>query len=664
MANLPPEKKIRLEDIRVPSDLELEQVNNVYDLFYKWRSLRSGSIKQLQGNDFETYLKKSRQLFWNTLNTPSEDLKDIGLEFSIPFVRKEVMDFIGRIASQDFVPRINGEGLDIYGVKVLQAMYDRWRFHSNDRVEKFWELLYGQVNGTMCKFVGYNDAKLTRRFLTEYNNDGSFKIEEKERPYWNDVWTEIVPIEDIYLPKIWERNIQKQGKLIWKSEMSWQDFKSEFNSFDNAEYVYPGNQFAEDSLYFRLLDSAGVTAGDRVQVIKFYDVIKDEYVTIANGVWLNPVGKNDKKQAIAPNPFDHKMMPFVWGINDPIDEKFCYGLSLPFKIKDPHKLLNTSLTLMVEREFRAVDPPVLSSDFEAPKLIFGEHKVIPVNDVNAYKEMSMSEPSGQFMNMMNSLQGFMSAQSQGGSGAASSSRQPKSAREVLALENLKQQALGNALTMYYDILRQEIILMLKTALQFYPLAKYKKDKSKILRSITLPDYPLLAGGTGTLEVRFVKKKSADLANFFESVNRSMVNGKPYEIIEAPLDLIEGLEFEITSIDLQAAQADEMKKAAFYEQVIQPMINVYIPAGLADPGKVFLRHLEKMGEHPADYASSKTLPQLMQTWKDQTNVTIPKESPAPLGPTTGAVKQSTTGMQNGPRGGAPVYGEGGPLPTEA
>lgn len=663
MVGQPPEgtEKIRLEDIRGEvTDKELDVVNTAYYDFIKWRALREGNIQQFQGNSAESYWRKSRQLFWNSVTTPSEDLRELGLEFSIPFVRKEVMDFLARLSSQNYKPRLNGEGLDVYGIKVLQGMLDKWRFHSNDKVEKFFDLLYGQVNGTLCKFVGYNDSKLTYRYLTSYKSETDFTIKEEDKAYWDDVWTEIVPIEDIYLPKIWERNIQKQGRVIWKTEMDWKDFKAEFKSFDNAEYVYPGNQFAENSLYYRLLSGAQITSSDRVQVLKRWDIFKDEYVVIANGVWLNPIGKG-AKQEIAPNPFDHKMMPFTWGIAEPIDEKFAYGLALPFKIKDTHKLRNMSLTMMVEREFRAIDPPILSSDFEAPKLIYGQHKVIPVNDVNAYKELRLQDASPQFSNMMGELGGIMSSLSQGGP-SGGSSHQPRSAREMAQLAQIRQEAMANSTTMYYDLIRQETLLMLRTALQFYPLKKYGKQKGNILRALTLPNYPLVSGGSGTLEVRFTKQKSNEFALWLESINRGSVNGNQYEIIEAPLDLIEHLEFEITSIDLEPEQSDDMKKATFFEQVIQPMLQLYVPMGIADAGKVFLRHLEKMGEHPADFVSTQMLPQLMQSWKDAKNVTVTAPQ-AKQGATTGNLMQSATGMKNGPQGGAPVFGSSGPLPMQ-
>lgn len=652
--------KIQLENMRVPTEFEIKTAGEVYAHFYKWRDQRSGSMIQFQRWDFETVLAKSRELFWNALTTPSEDLKELGLEFSLPYVRKEVLNFVSRIVSQNYKGRFNGDSLDIFGVKVLQGIYDKWRFKQNDKVEKFWEVLYGVVNGTVCNFIGYNDGKLTRRYLKGYDKKtGDHRIEEKEEPYWNDVWSELVPIEDMYLPKIYERNFQKQGRCIWKTEMAWSDFKVEFKSYDNAEFVYPGNMIAEDSLYYRLLQGTGVLSSDKIQLLKEYDWLTDKYIIYANGVLLNPVGKGEK-QVSSPLPWSHKMGPFSWGIFSPLDEKLAYGIPLPFLIKEPHKILNVSSVMLLEHELRNISPAVISSDFDAPKLIYGQHNVIPVNDVEAYKEFKLSEPSQAFFNMQSQFKSDMTDTAQGGTSPQGPSKQPKSAREMMQMQAMQQQAMGITLILYYNILRQQMMLIIKTALQFYPVAKYKKESRRILRTINVPNMSLVSGGTGIMQIRIVKKKQDDIISFFEAINQSLMNGKATEIIEAPVDVIQNLEFEITDIDLEPEQSDEMKKATFMEQVITPLIQTYAPAGIADLGKIFLRHMEKLGEHPVDFASEKVLTQLMSQWDRDNKFQMPSpQKGGAQGNQTGNAMQSTTGTKFGADNAQPIPPDAAP-----
>lgn len=662
MANTADKKdKVNLDTLRGNvSDEEHDVLSKTYEDYYRYKAQRDGCTDQFQGRQLEQFLTVSRESFWNSVVTPSNDLAALDLNLTIGFIRKEVWDFCSQLTGQEFKGKMEGDNLDAFGVKVLQAIYDKWRFKSNDKVEKFWDILYGVVNGTICKYVGYNNAKLKRRYLREYDKkNGGYKIEEKDDYYYNDVWTEIAPLEDIYLSKTWERDIQRQGKLIWRHQMSWKDFQRDYHTFDNAEYVYPGNEIAEDSLYFRLLKGSGVSSFDMVEVIKTYDVIEDMYTIVANAVWLNPVGKG-KDQKRAPMPFNHKLMPFGWTIWKAIDEKFAYGMSIPFELKDYQKILNVSMTMLVEQELRAIDPPILSSDFEAPDLIHGQHKVIPVNDVDSYKQLAVAEGSSSFFNMVNGLQGLMTAQAQGGTQSATPTKQPKSAREVMQMQQIKQQSLGNSLLMYYNMLRQEMLLVIKTALQFYPTNKFADVNNRIVRAIKLPNTALTGGGTGNLVIRFVKSKQDDLISYFESIEESIKNGRQTEIIEAPIDIIKDLEFMISDIKISPAQSSELEKSSYMENIISPLVNIFVPAGIADISKVYLRWLEKFGEHPADFTSDKVMPQLMASWGQEMNFQMPEpDGKDDLG--TGKAKpaqqgnkmQSITGTKFGMQGGAPL-----------
>lgn len=662
-----PEDAMLMDSVRL-SDKTLEIVGDFYADFYKFRSQRSGEIRQFQGQTFEDYLKISRELFWNSTLTSSDDLRELGLDFSFPFIRKEVLDFLGRISSLNISPVMGGEDISMHGARVLQAIYKKWRLKNVDRVEKFWETLYGIVNGTVCLYVYFDGRETTKRFLKEYDvKTGDYKIETKPVKMWNDVRVEIVPIEEMYLSKVWERNIQKQGITIRKQEMSYADFcASEFKNHPLAKYVRPGNQIDQDSLFFQLLSGMGIDTGDNVQILTRHNTDTDQKLVMAGGIPLNMLGKNHMEM-VAPIPFHHKMQPYVWSINEPIDEKFAYGLSMPFKIKDGHKLLNTSYTMLVESELRAIDPPYLTSDIEAPDIIFGKKKVIPVMDTNAYKKIETTEGSGAFYTMMNSLQGIMSSHAQGGMQQIAPSKQPKAAREIIAMEAMKQQALGNALVMYFDMCYQELNLVMKTALQFYEAGKYANQQGNLVRSITLPNFPLSRGGVGRLETRIVRKPQDALALYFEAIKRSIDTGQQTDIIEFPVESLNQLiEFNVSDIKLEPEKASELERAAWNEQVLGPLTQLFIPMGLADPAKVFLRWAEKNGEHIANFASEKQMPQLMSLWGGEHKLppsyvaAMERGMAGPQGAMQGNLMQSTVGTRFGSQsnGGIPLaeYGE--------
>lgn len=622
--------KYKIED-NIPklTDQAIQEISDTYTDYYSFRDQRGGKLKQLQGKSLEEAWQISRLVFWNSIKTESEDLEELGLDFSLPFTRKEVMDFVGRIVSLRISPKLGGDGISGYGVKVLQGMYNKWRINSNDTVEKFWQVLYGATNGTLCTYIGFDSNKKNIRSLAEFDSKtGSYTIETKERSK-DEVFSEIVPIEEIYLKKLWERNIQKQGKTIRKHEMTLTDFKSEFpiEIYPDAKFVVPGNKIDEQSLFFKLLEGSGVTDTDRITVLRDIDTDKQQYKIMANGIWINKLGNDTTR----PLPFKHGMQPYAWSITSPQDEKLAYGVPTPFLIKDVDRILNTSQTMMVERELRAIDPPILTSDFEAPQIIFGQKRVIPVNDVTAYKELQISEPSSQFFGMQNSLQGLMSSFVHGGMTQLAPSRQPRSAREVIEINAMKQDALGNALVMYYDLVRQELELVLKTGLQFYSTGKYSSQEENLIKAFTVPNMNLTQGGVGNLNVRIVKNPKDALALYFEAVEESVKNGRMTEILEVPVEMMDNLfGFFIDKISLEPEKTTELEMASYVQNILDPMVKVFIPAGVADVGKVFRRWLEKSGEHISDYASEQYMSQFFAPSQNKTNpLTQPSGSENPL-----------------------------------
>lgn len=657
-------EKVRIEDNYRPPSVIFDEIGKSYANYYTFRNAREQNYQQIQHYSLEEFWKESRTLFWNATKTKSDDLAALDLDFSLPFIRKEVLDFTGRLVSLNINPMLTGDELNAYSVKVLQAMYKKWRFKSRDKVEKFWQILYSSMNGTVCSYIGFDFNEREMKYITELDTD-DFKVKKQMKRMWDDAFTEIVPLEEIYLEKIWERNIQKQNQTIRVKEMTWADFKKSYpeDRYPDAAFVRPGAQIADDSLFFELLGGTQILNEDKVQIMYDMNTAEDKYKIIANGVLLNPLAKKE----IQPNPFHHKMQPYTWSLNEPVDDKFAYGMSMPFLLKEPTKILNTSYTMLVERELRSIDPPVLSSDFEAPDLIFGQQRVIPVNDVNAYKEFKIEEASGAYFTMMNSLQGLMSSFAQGGSAQVAPSRQPKSAREVIQLEKLKQQSLGNTLLLFYDLVHQETMLLLKTMLQFYPAGRYAA-KNNLLRAFVAPNMPLSRGNMGNLEVRFVKDPTKALDLYFEAVKKSIDNGRPTEIIEMPVDIIDNLEFYIDDIKLEPEQDDEMQRALFNEQVLPQLLNVFIPAGVADMNKTYVRWLEKNGEHPTSFTAEQNMPQIMSAWGGTPMNQSPTQMAGPdmqqlmqgqmrsnTGATSGNINQSRTGAQFGSQsnGGLPT-----------
>ena len=156
--------------------------------------------------------------------------------------------------------------------------------------------------------------------------------------------------------------------------------------------------------------------------------------------------------------------------------------------------------------------------------------------------------------------------------------------------------------MYYDILRQRVLLVVKTALQFYGLEKYAESDESAYRTITVANVPLSLGGIGDMQINITDKKRTDIELFLEGIRQTAKNGKKTEVVDVPLEFLQNVECEVTDIALEPENQSELDKQNYVANVITPMTQIYIPAGLADAGKVMMRHLEKMGESISDFAT--------------------------------------------------------------
>jgi len=206
----------------------------------------------------------------------------------------------------------------------------------------------------------------------------------------------------------------------------------------------------------------------------------------------------------------------------------------------------------------------------------------------------------------------------------------------------QQQMVANATVLYYDLIRQKLLLVLKTALQFYTTDKYEAADKNVIRTLMVSDMPLTLGGLGNMKIRIVKEKKQETELFLEALKDSVLNGKQTEIVDVPVEFLQNLEFTIDKIDLEPDTPSELELATFVENVITPMISTYIPMGLADPSKVMLRHMEKMGESVSDYVSDENIAKVLGNESIKPTATMDMGQ----GQTTGNLMQSLEGTKSG------------------
>jgi hypothetical protein len=608
--NIVRNQKIMLEDFYRPSREIQEEIFNVYEKFIRFRSLREQSYKQFNGMMFSDWLQEAREKYWGYLPIGRDNDTP---QFFFPETRNQINSILGNIANLKQKPKFEGvKGFDLVKSIILKSLFEAYKRSKNQKIKNFWQFLYTVINGTCIVFVGFKSREIERKRITLFNaatgeTEWSTKKEED-----SDVEEVICNLEDIYIPKLWEPDIQEQDEVIWRTLIKWSDFKNIFEGYSLSKFVFPGMQFADQSIFSQFL-AYDVRGSDFVEVIKYFNVPKDRYMIIANGVLLNPMKeKGSTDEMISPLPWNHKQLPFAKTVFEPLDANFFYGMPLPQKVKSPQEALNRLWELALDREERSVSAPIITTDPNANEgLEFKAGRIYGVGvPVDEYKEMSVEPLSSSYWNMLGSLQNLMQ-RSGSGSQMMTGSKQPKSATEKSAEQQAQIIAAGVYTLFYQDLQEQVTWLAMENMIQFYTAHQVQErvGEKAFRKVLSLSDMQLAQGGMGNMEVRITDKPSTSKELKQESWFRSMVHKERVEIIECTPKMMNELRFDI-KIDFETENTPETEQALFTNWA-NWLMQTFYPLGLVDPKKILFRATEIKGELASDYIPDSMIQQYEQ-----------------------------------------------------
>jgi hypothetical protein len=593
----PDGKKIFLEEFYKPPEETQRFIYDVYDKLIRWRSLRDQPYKQFQQQSALTYWADARQKFWGYLPVSFDTDTP---QFFFPETRNQIIGILAKIANLRMKPRFEGvKGFDLLTATVFQDLFEYWRRGANRKISNFWQFLYNIVNGTVVVFTAYNSNIRKVKNITMYDaHTGETQYKEEELDE-SDVEDVIVNLEDLYIPKIWEPDIQAQDELIWRTLVKWKDFKSAFKGYSNAHSVVPGSQFADSSIFADFL-SYDVMGSDFVEVIKYFNKVTDQYAIIANGVLLNPIMVKGEEE-IAPLPWNHKKLPFSKTIFEPIDVNFFYGMPLAQKVRSAQEALNMMWELMLEREIRSVNAPIITNDPSVELgLEFKAGRIYQVQaDVGQFKELTVSPTSSSFWNSLNALQGIIQRTGSGGVGSVAGGKQPNSATQNAQEEEQKKEAAGLPFMFYQDLLEQKVWLTIKNFIQFYTAAKVNEvlGDRKFHKILSISEMKLYGGGMGTHEIRITDKPESRDELKKEAYLRSLFKKEHVDIMEVSPKQLLAVNFDI-KIAFEQEESPNDEKMIFMDY-LSTVIKLFGQTGLLSPRKMLYRLAEKYNESLSD-----------------------------------------------------------------
>jgi hypothetical protein len=628
------QEKIKLENVYNPSQQEIEVISKVYEKFYKWRTIQTTNWSQFEGYNLKTYISTAREKFNGLI--PIDPTIERKKFFSKEFRNnaEKILTYIANLAQN---PSFYGEeGLDGNIATLLNAFLNYYRRGAKWKILDALHFLQTIIDGTGIVYVSWNPRKRKLKNIKYVDlESGEIEFENKDvqENSVEEIWVD--PL-DIFVPKIWEIDIDKQGELIWRKIMTWDDFKRNYGVYPLAENVYPGERLSQDSIFSQFIDKTLFNT-EKIEILNYYNTEEDEYVIIANGVFLNPISSKQRRSKISPLPWNHKELPFAKTIYRPTSPPLFFGASLMHLVKDEVEAYNELIEMALDRIYKAINPPIVTNDYSIPNNFKLESGKLYVSRGD-FKEINMNQLDNNVWNVYGLLQNQIEKTSTPAISPSTPSRQPKSAMENLIRQQKELQSHQIQKLFLQDLLEQKVWLLIQNVLQFLTAEKMERMTGSVFQKVLFIDDIQTPAGMSSLEIRIKDKISSPEELKKESIIKSLVLKKKVEIIEVSIEALQNLKFDV-GIKFDLENTPELKKALFMEFVKTLM--AMFPQQI-DPQKLLIRLFEVYNENPADYIPNQAVFQLYSGIKEQ-RPTIPQQ------PQEGNIQSDITQTQRGTMG---------------
>jgi len=508
---MPDNKEVGQMGTKIPVDKKIpqsisgkERFSELYALFLKYKELKDQPIRFLNKNGIARSIMDYVKDGWDRMNEyqikPSHK-EDWQQNIFDPKTRDKVIAILSILAANRMKPEVLTRATSIFSTPLLE---DKQRIFSDlleaanrknrDNEQLVWEMYACLAQGIV---IGYESWKKDTRDV-EYIKDfdpetGEYKSEKIKYNAWDDVFGEIVPVDEWYPETWWTNSIENIHRCFWVRELSYNGFMDAYGGFSNASKVKPKSYFSDvEPINWGFSSDVGA---DNVQVMHYYDEITDTLEIYAN---TEEIYKG-------PMPWNHKKLPFWVSIPEPIHPQLLIGKSLPDKLMSMQDVNNAILNGMLDQLFLAVNSPIfvdgsvddLDQGYLEPGRIYTgdpgskmSRVALGANDPASFQLLQLIQRSME--------ETAISAQNQG---VPSGGRKTKF--EVQQLQEGALNLAGLFLTMMEQSMIRKYYLRLYNVLQYYSMPSQTKSGKKKFKFFTLDDRKMSNGKIGKKHIQIV-----------------------------------------------------------------------------------------------------------------------------------------------------------------
>ena len=334
-----------------PSPKEVEVVEHVYQRYLDMKQERDKPRREFDNRTLTEYVNDSMDAYngivSDEIKASKENWQSLIWDHKTRSKVKTLVAMIVNARPFIFILGKNRKS-DKYAKQMLDIYEDTWK-QEKGSYKLYLQVLSTLNKGTIIVEECYTEEKIKRKTINKVNQEtGEIDITEEEviKGGVGKVEAKIIPLLDFF-PN--ENSAEIEHDCCVLKQFNRKEFENKFGKYPNAKFAKAGN------IYFDLKSKSykeqTITPNDLMNVLFYYNEDWDEYIILADNIWLNKQ-TGDK---ISPIPFDHKRLPFAKTVFELADENYFYGKSLPDLMRGEQDPTNALERLMVDREILSLN---------------------------------------------------------------------------------------------------------------------------------------------------------------------------------------------------------------------------------------------------------------------------------------------------------------------
>lgn len=638
----------------VPSEKEQTLVSEVVDLFRQTQSSRDRNFQYFDGLTIYDYIDDSVRRF-NTNIDERDGIGDWQAGVHDPFTRNKVLGILGRVLEVLPAAQFIGRGdEDKQKGTILSELYEY--VEELDDYEEFMihYLLEAIVKGTA---VGCEDIDIQEKTFRDVSGVGDDITVKESRENITRLYASIVPLEEFYPSSVSIRKVKEMPYCFWRKVVPYSKFVEIYGHLRKSQLVSGRQTFTADEArpYYHDFIDSNIPDGS-VELIRFYDKMHDQYVVLANGIWLNPIKTKDGEgfeDSVSPLPWNHKELPF-FDVKFDFFGDFFYGKSLPDRLKSLQDVLNVLTNMLLDQSFLTIFPPLLTNGFDSIEDDYirpGRRTPVDTQGLpldQAFKVLDMQTPSGWHQYILEYTRRVMEESSldkvsQGVAGQGDRT----TAQEIRTAASGVASMLQMFARMINTAVKRKAVLKASNLIQFgfnteapilrQVLGEGASAWAKEAFMLIKKEGSVLSGGKRGTKLISVYSEKAKMPERAQVMARAMVakadSGSEVEIVAIPATYLRNFQFDVKlGLNPKNQVSKELDKAMQLEKV--QIYGTFFP-DLVNRQELAAETMEKMGDDPSKLLSDEAL-----------GIAPPPEAPGATGANANNMVRSAKGGEQG------------------